>query len=34
MFPLYKLRLVPYDCNDLKNAALMSRAADGAAVGR
>jgi len=23
MFPLYKLRLVPYDCNDLKNTVLI-----------
>jgi len=23
MFPLYKLRLVPYDCNDLTCAALI-----------
>jgi DNA-binding protein HU-beta len=24
MFPLYKLRVVPYDCNDLNNTALIS----------
>jgi hypothetical protein len=34
LFSLYKLRPVPYDCNDLRTQRWFSQAVSGAAIGR